>query len=268
METNTEKLNGLLEDDKTETPDVLIYSIQDDSDEEKAAAADIEKEEKKPEEKTQAAAEPEKKVLPDGEIDLFAELSKPTDKDIEKLNGTGQPASTTTTTSTSLTPAAELANHQLTAKLTIAAVSVGMGIILQVISEDWSEEAENRYKMSDGRKKELLEPLEIMLMNSKKKYNPVVILVTTVLITYIPMFVGAFRTKNKNLLEKRKKAYGITTEATETKEESKTPAADAVPITTDKEKEFNIIAEKIKRIKSKIGRRTKEETEFMTSLGL
>lgn len=257
---NTEKLNGLLKD-KNETPDILIYSIQSDSEEKKQEAANIASEEKK----TEAAAEPEKKVLPEGEIDLFAELSKPTDKDLEKL---GQPAGTTNSTPNPLTPAVELANHQLTAKLTIAAVSVGMGIVLQVISEDWSEEAENRYKMSDGRKKELLEPLEIMLMNSKKKYNPVVILVTTVLITYIPMFVSAFRTKNKNLLEKRKKAYGITTEAIETKEEVKTPATDAIPITTDKEKEFNIIAEKIKKIKSKIGRRTKEETEFMNSLGL
>jgi len=222
----------------------------------------------------------------ESEIDLFSEFSKPTDKDLIKKeiassasasSGSGLVMEEGEGNTTIANESATMNNHALIAQLTIAAVSVGLGMLLQFISGDWTETGEKRYILTPNRKKELLEPLSLMLESSKKKYNPVLILVITIIITYVPLFINAFRFKHDNIKEKQKLAYSgsekteTKTEAkTETKEEkveTKKPEPEEVSV-SDLNKVEKDIAERIKRIKSTRGKRKKEDSIFMEKFGL
>ncbi len=216
----------------------------------------------------------------ESEIDIFSMMSQPTDKDIlqaetkkkiesgEIVAPVKEPAK-----------AVELDNHKLVASLTISAVSVGLGMLLQVLSGDWSDEGEKRYTLSASRKAQLLEPLEALLLASKKKYNPMVVLVVTIFITYIPMTINAFRFRKETEAAKRKKVLDalIKKERAETglpnleveeenyfvKEETKEKEPDLSEAVKEKEKADQIIQDEIKRIKTKIGARSKADREFL-----
>lgn len=217
-----------------------------------------------PEQVIESPAAPEEKPEPEEkndtpdepEIDLFAELKKPTDKDLDgtTLEGPKQAA-----TKSDL-PKPELANTALMAKMTIAAVSVGMGMALQGVSGDWSEAAEKRYTLSASRKAELLEPLEMVLSSNKTKMNPVAILIVTILLTYIPMFVNAFRMRGDMQRQKRNALYGF---ATETQTESPVFASNTGATSVHESMSNNEVAEKARAIKAKIGRRSKADAAFL-----
>ena len=191
---------------------------------------------------------------------MFAELSKPTDKDLQQQKN----AENGVIENSEPKPIVqqELQNHQLTAQLTISAVSVAMGLILQFVSNDWTEEGEKRYSLSASRKKELLEPLEIMLANSKKQYNPVVVVVVTILITYVPMFITAFRYRGTNKNKDLKKLYGV--EQLQEVQEMQEFSEFQKPSPTKKENE---VLDRVRAIKAKRGRRSLEDSDFMEKHG-
>lgn len=207
-----------------------------------------------PEEKEERTTQQSNQDEP--EIDLLAELKKPTDKDLDgsTLNN-DKPAS-----GKSDLPKPELANTSLIAKMAIATVSVGMGMALQCVSGDWSESAEKRYALSASRKAELLEPLEMVLSNSKTKMNPIAILIITILLTYIPMFINAFRVRKDIQRQKRNAVYGYTAET-----QTESPNYSESNGTTNVQESMNNsdISEKIKAIKAKIGRRSKADAAFL-----
>ena len=240
-------MDGLINDNDKETD--YVFEIEQETETEIKQAETVISEQPKSETQEQ-------------EIDLFAELSKPTDKDLQQQKN----AESGVIESNEPKPIVqqELQNHQLTAQLTISAVSVAMGLILQFVSNDWTEEGEKRYSLSASRKKELLEPLEIMLANSKKQYNPVVVVVVTILITYVPMFITAFRHRGTNKNKDLKKLYGV--ETVQEVQEIQEFAEVQKPIEKPTKKE-NEVLDRVRAIKAKRGRRSLEDSEFMEKHG-
>ena len=105
------------------------------------------------------------------EMSLLSDLKKKTDKDLDGSTSTTDTKEVTnadgsktivTTESTKRTNVI-YQNHEIVAQMTVAALNVAMGLILQLISDDWSEEAEKKYSLSPTRKKEILDPLTILL---------------------------------------------------------------------------------------------------------
>lgn len=225
----------------------------------------------------------------DEEMSLLSDLKKATDKDLDKTSSVssasqeGGSAGTSAAASTSSSEVVKKSNiqyqnHELVAKLCVAALNVAMGMILQVISDDWSEEAEKKYTLSPTRKSEILEPLTLVLEQSKSKYNPVVILVITVVVSYVPMFISAFRTrKEKAIASKNKKklmdGVGSTVKDLDEKEELKKQINEL----SKKDREVRTVEifkmtegqrKRLKEIKAKRGQRSSADKQFISEMGL
>lgn len=219
----------------------------------------------------------------EGEMELLTDLRKATDKDIDKSTKVEHNADGTvkvTTTTENKTTQLIYSNHELVANLTVSAISVTMCLVLQFISDNWSEEAEKKYLLTPQKKQQLLEPLTLVLAQSKSKYNPVVILVITVLVLYVPNFITAFRERNtkKKLAGKRKQInpdkVDEANEETENetlldKAESKTGGkAETKIITKEIFKMTKAQNERLLKIKSKRGARSEADKEFIREMGL
>lgn len=266
-------LDALINDEK-EAPEVSaeLESFETETPEEAATAQAIETE--KPKEPEEDLFPIEKSEEAEPEIDLLAEISQPTDKDQKKaaaaaLNPDAPQAPSRETTIPGAGPAA-LTNHNLTARLTVAALNIGLGMMLQAISQDWSDEAEKKFTLSESRKKDLIEPLEMMFQQQGKKYNPVVILVITVVVTYMPMFGKALKMRKDKAKERRAKLQAAPMEVIHTAAPGEVQAAAPQQPAAPLEVMYSAreIAERVKKIRSKRGARTKEERKFMESLGL
>lgn len=237
-------------------------------------------------EEADSAAKPSAALEVDAEeMELLADLRKATDKDIDKTAGSSTPGSTTSPASTTVTDPArprtnvQYQNHELVAKLAVAALNVAMGMILQVISDDWSEDAEKKYTLSPTRKAEILEPLTLVLEQSKSKYNPVVILIITVLVSYIPMFISAFRTRKEKskLAKQKKKVLNKVGEEVADEEDAKQELKEELN-NIGKVKEvvktveiFKMTAgqqKRLKEIKAKRGKRSNDDIQFIKEMGL
>lgn len=221
------------------------------------------------------------------EMSLLSDLKKKTDKDLDGSTSTTDTKEVTnadgsktivTTESTKRTNVI-YQNHEIVAQMTVAALNVAMGLILQLISDDWSEEAEKKYSLSPTRKKEILDPLTILLEQRRGKYNPVVILVITVLVAYVPMFISAFRTrKEKMKLAKSKKKYiasagdnaEIIDEQEKIKEEINNVGKNEVK-QVERVEIFKMTKgqnDRLKKIKSKRGARSEADKQFIKDMGL
>lgn len=229
----------------------------------------------------EATKEPAKKSFDDfddgGEMDLLNDLKKQTDKDVEKtatventVDKDGGTTSTVTTTEVKRSSTIHYQNHQLVAKLTVAALSVGMGIVLQMVADDWSEEGEKKYTLSNARKAEILEPLELVLEQSKSKYNPVVVLVITVVLAYVPMIITAMRSrKAKNVKKKIVRAVdNVANEVEEVEELAAELPINKKEIVISKSQLSASDISRIKKIKSKRGNRSQEDKDFINKKGL
>lgn len=230
-----------------------------------------------------------------GEMDLLNDLKKSTDKDVSKdvkVESNGDGTTTVTTTTQNKTTVIQYANHELVANLTVAALSVTMCLVLQFISDNWSEEAEKKYLLTPNKKQQILEPLTLVLAQSKAKYNPVVILVITVLVIYVPNFITAFRErKEKNrIAELKKKRNKFIKETEEAKQitdngEQEEEEEEIIEETEKKNKSGNVkIKEVVKtvkvfsmtdgqkkrlqEIKTKRGRRSASDEQFLEEMGL
>jgi hypothetical protein len=224
----------------------------------------------------------------DGGVDtLLADLKKPTDKDADKTTVVGNTNPDPLNPSGSQTIVKKgtqiiYQNHELIAKLTVAAMNVMMGLILQFIADDWTEDAEKKFTLSQTRKNEIIEPLTLVLEQAKSKYNPVVILCITILVAYVPMFITAIRArKAKAKLKTQKK---LNTAAIEEVEEDGETAEERLKKELDnigkEEKESVKIVTKevfkytkaqqdrLKKIKSTRGRRSESDIKFLKDMGL
>lgn len=227
-------------------------------------------------------------TIDDGEeMELLADLKKPTDKD--GINNGAQNNVSSESNSNDLIKTngnvnktiINYQNHELIAKLSIAALNVGMCLILQFIADDWSEEAEKKYKLSPTSKSELLEPLSLVLQQSKSKYNPVVILVITVLVSYVPMFISAFRSRKENIkAAKNKKKYldkggDDAEDLLDAKQKVAKEINDLGKVeTSQKEKIIEVFkmtvgqTKRLKEIKAKKGRRSAADMQFLKEMNL
>lgn len=230
-----------------------------------------------------------------GEMDLLNDLKKSTDKDVSKdtkVEANPDGTTTVTTTTQNKTTVIQYANHELVANLTVAALSVTMCLVLQFISDNWSEEAEKKYLLTPNKKQQILEPLTLVLAQSKAKYNPVVILVITVLVIYVPNFITAFRErKEKNriaeLKKKRKdkfiKETEVAKEVTDNGEQEE--EEEIIEDAEKKNKSGNVKTKEVvktvkvfsmtegqkkrlQEIKTKRGRRSASDEKFLEEMGL
>lgn len=206
-----------------------------------------------------------------GENDLLKGLMGETDKDADKstFNNSSSPESSTNATVTNSRPSKVIfQNHELVAKMTVAALNVAMGMLLQFISDNWSEEAEKKYTLSANRKKEIEEPLVLMLEQSKSKYNPVVILVITVLVSYVPLFINAFRERREKANKKKIKhtVNEIANNSEEAKPIKEQVNEEVIILKKDSKIATTANLKRIKSIRAKKGRRSLADTLFMNEM--
>lgn len=220
-------------------------------------------------------------IIDDGEISLLSDLKRKTDKDLEKeketvtVNEKGEKIITNgSNVNTPTRTKINYQNHELVARLTVACLSVGMTLLLQYISDDWTEEAAKKYKLSNSQKDDILEPLTLVLEQSKSKYNPVIILVVTVCIIYVPQIAAAWRIrKEKKALPKKKKLTSKNMDDAEEEEnetqldKKKNEAKEII-----KTKEVFVLTQgqktRLNKIKSKRGKRSNDDIQFIKDLGL
>lgn len=237
--------------------------------------------------KTEPAVSKNSEIL-DEEMSLLSDLKKATDKDIDKTSSTSAPSTESSSAASSAASGSsevvrksnvQFQNHELVAKLCVAALNVAMGMVLQVISDDWSEEAEKKYTLSATRKGEILEPLTLVLEQSKSKYNPVVILVITVVVSYVPMFVSAFRTRKEKAASGKAKKKILDKVGSEIKNEfdekeelkrqiqelskgtSQTKTVEIFKMTEGQKA-------RLKKIKATRGQRSASDKQFIIEMGL
>ena len=110
-------------------------------------------------------------------------------------------------------------NH-ITSVLIVSLANIIIAIICKFIAKDWSDKADNRYKVPEQRQKPLIKAIFQMLMLKRKKTNPVWALIGGLLLCYIPLIILAISDRKKNNSDKNDFSF-LDKKETETTETNK-----------------------------------------------
>ena len=107
-------------------------------------------------------------------------------------------------------------DYKLMAEMGVEVIDLVMTSSAQLLAKDWGNE--EKYSISDARKRKLRKPLELMLKKKDKKVPPELMFGITVLILYAPMLLKAVQERKKQkeveLKENTENPFGENTTTT------------------------------------------------------
>ena len=98
-------------------------------------------------------------------------------------------------------------DYKLMAEMGVEILDMVMCNGAMLVANDWGNE--EKYKVSDARKKKIKRPLELLLAKREKKVSPEVMFIVAVAVVYAPMYVTAFQEKKRlkdEAIKKQKEA--------------------------------------------------------------